>query len=82
MQSMLLAVLLLFLWTAPVYGENELLEEMDFTEVDQMLDETFEEDISFGQMVKTDDRFYEASDADLYADCCCLQGRDNGSGIL
>lgn len=52
MQSMLLAVLLLFLWTAPVYGENELLEEMDFTEVDQMLDETFEEDISFGQMVK------------------------------
>lgn len=34
-----------------VYAED-LLEDLDFTEVEQMLDETLEEDISFEQMVR------------------------------
>lgn len=33
-------------------GEEDLLGEMDFTEVEQMLDETLNEDISFEQMVR------------------------------
>lgn len=47
----LLAVLLLLFTVCPVWGEEELLSDLDFTEVEELLDETQLEEISFSEMV-------------------------------
>lgn len=51
--QLILSVFILFsLEKVTVCAETQLLDEMDFTEVEQLLDETLEEDISFEQMVR------------------------------
>lgn len=47
----LLAATLILLLPVQVHAEEDLLEELDFTEVEQMLDETLDENISFREMV-------------------------------